>query len=187
AQRHYDRLRRAVAAQAERESADLPKTHGSVEVDESYFGGRRKGKRGRGAGGKRPVFGLLKRRGGQVRVVFPGRVDRATLQGATAAHVRPHSRAYSDGLNAYDKLHLAGSRHTRVDHGATMGRGRTHIDGAENFWGFAKRRLKTYHGGWKRNFRLFIREMEFRFDHRHARDPVDVLQRLLKRWSDLLV
>tara|TARA_E500000331_G_scaffold44507_1_gene37206 strand:- start:717 stop:899 length:183 start_codon:yes stop_codon:yes gene_type:complete len=33
---------------------------GEVEVDESYFGGRRKGRRGRGAGGKIPVFGLLK-------------------------------------------------------------------------------------------------------------------------------
>ena len=36
---------------------------GEIEVDESYFGGTRKGKRGRGAGGKVPVFGLLKRNG----------------------------------------------------------------------------------------------------------------------------
>ena len=38
---------------------------GEIEVDESYFGGRRKGQRGRSAGGKIPVFGLLKR-GGKV-------------------------------------------------------------------------------------------------------------------------
>ena len=38
---------------------------GEIEMDESYFGGRRKGKRGRGAVGKVPVFGLLKR-GGKV-------------------------------------------------------------------------------------------------------------------------
>ncbi len=38
---------------------------GEIEVDESYFGGAHKGKRGRGAGGKVPVFGLLKR-GGRV-------------------------------------------------------------------------------------------------------------------------
>ena len=38
---------------------------GEIEMDESYFGGRRKGKRGRGAVGKVPVFGLLKR-GGEV-------------------------------------------------------------------------------------------------------------------------
>ena len=36
---------------------------GEIEVDESYFGGKRKGKRGRGASGKVPVFGLLKRDG----------------------------------------------------------------------------------------------------------------------------
>ena len=36
---------------------------GEIEVDESYFGGHRKGKRGRGAAGKVPVFGLLKRHG----------------------------------------------------------------------------------------------------------------------------
>ena len=36
---------------------------GEIEVDESYFGGRRKGRRGRGAGGKISVFGLMKRGG----------------------------------------------------------------------------------------------------------------------------
>lgn len=35
--------------------------YGEVEVDESYFGGARKGKRGRGVAGKVAVFGLLKR------------------------------------------------------------------------------------------------------------------------------
>ncbi len=34
---------------------------GEIEVDESYLGGRRKGKRGRSAAGKIPVFGLFKR------------------------------------------------------------------------------------------------------------------------------
>lgn len=38
---------------------------GAVELDESYFGGARKGKRGRGAAGKVAVFGILKR-GGKV-------------------------------------------------------------------------------------------------------------------------
>ena len=38
---------------------------GAVELDESYFGGARKGERGRGAAGKVAVFGILKR-GGKV-------------------------------------------------------------------------------------------------------------------------
>ncbi|OSI29239.1 transposase, partial [Neisseria dumasiana] len=41
---------------------------GTIELDESYFGGKRKGKRGRGAAGKVVVFGILKR-GGKVYTV----------------------------------------------------------------------------------------------------------------------
>lgn len=42
---------------------------GSVELDESYFGGQRKGRRGRGAAGKVVVFGILKRNGRVYTVV----------------------------------------------------------------------------------------------------------------------
>jgi hypothetical protein len=41
----------------------LSKLNREIELDEAYFGGRRKGKRGRGAGGKSIVFGLLERDG----------------------------------------------------------------------------------------------------------------------------
>jgi len=44
-------------------AAEAPFLAGEIEVDESYLGGVRKGKRGRGAGRKVPVFGLLKRGG----------------------------------------------------------------------------------------------------------------------------
>jgi len=60
--RFYFALRQIIAEEMER-AAPL---HGEVEVDESYFGGKRKGKRGRGAAGKVPVFGLLKRGGRSV-------------------------------------------------------------------------------------------------------------------------
>jgi ISXO2-like transposase domain len=57
----FHRLRQIIARQLE----DSLPVEGLVEVDESYFGGVRKGKRGRGAAGKIPVFGILKR-GGKV-------------------------------------------------------------------------------------------------------------------------
>jgi transposase len=165
---------RAVMAQ-ESEAAWAPLT-GEIEVDESYFGGVRKGKRGRGARGKIPVFGLLQRRG-EVRVVFPAHLDKPALQGAIKQHVEPLSWVYSDGYRAYDQLDLEGFHHVRVNHEETLGKGPQHINGIENFWGFAKRRLKLYHGGYKRNFVLFIREMEYRFNHRN--DPA-VIERLSK-------
>ena len=57
----YHRLREIIAWQLD----EVFPLSGEVEVDESYFGGKRKGKRGRGAAGKVPVFGILKR-GGRV-------------------------------------------------------------------------------------------------------------------------
>ncbi len=57
----FQRCRKAIAAHQERQWP----FYGEVEVDESYFGGRRKKKHSRGAAGKVPVFGILKR-GGKV-------------------------------------------------------------------------------------------------------------------------
>src|SRR5271168_2845464 len=55
---YFHKLRELIAAKL---ADDAPFSVGEVEVDESYFGGVRKGKRGRGAAGKVVVFGLLKR------------------------------------------------------------------------------------------------------------------------------
>ncbi|MCD6337916.1 MAG: IS1595 family transposase, partial [Verrucomicrobia bacterium] len=175
-QRYYTRLREALAAESER---SLEQLCGEIEIDESYFGGVRKGERGRGAGGKIPVFGLLKR-AGEVRVAFPERLEKPTLQGAIKTHVKPQSWVYSDSFRAYDRLDVEGFHHVRIAHESTFGSGKAHINGIDNFWGFAKRGLKMYHGGFKRNFPLFTREMEFRFNHRDDPDAVTYLYKLLK-------
>ena len=60
---YFLRLREIIAYELEAESEAM--FGGEIEVDESYFGGKRKGKRGRGSAGKVPVFGLLNR-GGKV-------------------------------------------------------------------------------------------------------------------------
>jgi transposase len=52
--RVYQRLREALFHLTELEAGRLK---GEIELDEAYFGGRRKGKRGRGAAGKSVVFG----------------------------------------------------------------------------------------------------------------------------------
>src|SRR5580692_5891922 len=61
-----------------------------VEADESYFGGKRKGKRGRGAAGKVPVFGLLKR-GGKVFTAVISDVKKDTLLSIIKEKVVPDS------------------------------------------------------------------------------------------------
>jgi len=175
AYRHYKRLREQIAADRE---AQLEKLHGHIEADESYFGGERHGKRGRGAAGKIAVFGLLKR-GGEVRVLLPKRCDSEQLVGAILDNVEVDSIVYTDCYSAYNKLSLNGFHHERINHSEALANGRNHINGIENFWGYAKRRLKMYHGGFKKNFPLFIREMEFRFNHRNDPNALTYLQNIL--------
>ena len=68
---------------------------GEIEADESYFGGIRKGKRGRGAAGKVAVFGLLKRNGKVYTVVVPN-AQSATLLPIIREKVKPDSIVYTD-------------------------------------------------------------------------------------------
>jgi transposase len=65
---YFSKLREIIALQVE---ADTPFFSGEIELDESYFGGQRKSKRGRGAAGKTIVFGLLKRGGKVYTLIVP--------------------------------------------------------------------------------------------------------------------
>ncbi|HGO7048719.1 TPA: IS1595 family transposase, partial [Neisseria meningitidis] len=88
---------------------------GSVELDESYFGGQRKGRRGRGAAGKVVVFGILKRNGWVYTVV----VDNAkseTLLPVIKKKIMPDSIVYTDSLSSCDKLDVSGFIHYRINH-----------------------------------------------------------------------
>ena len=157
----YHRLRQVIYLEL---SFGSPMLDGEIEVDESYFGGRRTGKRGRGAGGKVAVFGLLKR-GGIVHTAVVDNVKAATLLPIIREKVRPDSLVVSDTFTSYDVLDVSEFRHERVNHSKEYvdAHGR-HINGIENFWSQAKRHLRKYNGIPKRHFPLFLKECEFRFN-----------------------
>lgn len=151
---------------------------GEVEIDESYFGPKRvRGRRGRGAGKKVIVFGLLKRQGKVYTQIVPN-VSRDTLKQIVQAKVEPDSTIYSDGWRSYDGLVDWGyKRHYRVNHGANeFARGNSHINGIENFWGIAKVRLAKLRGLRPDHFNLHLKECEFRYNMRHE----DMYHELLK-------
>ena len=79
---------------------------GEVEADESYFGGCRKGKRGRGAAGKVVVFGLLKRNG-KVYTVTVANTQSATLLPIIREKLRPDSVVYTVCHSAYNVLDVS--------------------------------------------------------------------------------
>ena len=157
----YHRLREIIAARVEDESP----LQGEVEIDESYFGGRRKGKRGRGAAGKVAVFGILKR-GGRVYTTMLPNVSRTTLVPIINTKVTLDSVVYTDGYFAYDNLDVSGFRHRRINHQQHYAdRQGNHINGIENFWNQAKRHLRKYNGIPKHHFHLFLKECEWRFNY----------------------
>lgn len=152
---------------------------GEVEADEAYFGGKRRGKRGRGAAGKVPVFGILER-GGRVEVRAVRNVTAQTLLASTVKLVRRGSLVYTDRYHAYDALMFCGYRHLRVDPERRFSRGKVHINGLEGFWAYAKERLIKHHGVSKERFPLYLKEMEFRYNHRHRDLFPLVVQHLTK-------
>jgi transposase len=113
----FHKLRELIA---DKLAIEAPFLDGEVEVDESYFGGTRKGKRGRGAAGKVPVFGLLKRGGKVHAVMIPDAKSQMpsprcqvpdakslTLMGIMRERILLDSIVYTDCFGSYDVLDVS--------------------------------------------------------------------------------
>lgn len=120
------RLREIIAYELEAESEAM--FGGEVEVDERYFGGKHKGKRGRGAAGKVPVFGLLDR-GGKVYAKIIPDASGATLVPIIKRKVFPNS----DCWQGYNTLDVSDFRHFRINHSKIFADRQNHINRIENF------------------------------------------------------
>ena len=105
---------------------------GPVELDESYFGGRRKGRRSRGAAGKVVVFGILKRNG-RVYTVVVDNAKSESLLTVIKKKIMPDSIVYTDSLSRYGKLDVSGFIHHRINHCKAFVERQSHINGIENF------------------------------------------------------
>ena len=153
---------------------------GQIEVDESYFGGVQKGKRGRGAAGKIAVFGLLKR-GGKVYAKMVDDTKSNTLIPIIQSKVAADSVVYSDSYRSYNALDVSDFHHHRINHSLEFADGKNHINGIENFWNQAKRILRKYNGIPKNSFPLFLKECEFRFNYGSPKQQLLTL----KKWAKL--
>ena len=155
---------------------------GEFELDESYFGAKRiRGKRGRGAAGKTPVFGLLKR-DGNVYVQIVKNCSKEELMPIIEGKILEGSTIHTDGWKAYDGLVLNGYDHYRVFHSKDeFARGKAHVNGIESFWSFTKRRLAQFNGLSDKTFYLHLKESEFRFNNRYNDIYIILLKSLRKK------
>ena len=159
----YDCMRRAIVKHMAKSDSQLK---GEIEADEAYFGGRRKGQRGRAAKNKQIVFGVLERRG-KVSIEIVKNVRAKTLLKHTIKKVRMGSMIYTDKFKSYDTLVFHGYKHRSVNHKVIFARGNVHINSLEGFWSFAKERLAKYHGIKSSKFLYYIKEMEWRYNNRN--------------------
>jgi|TARA_R110001606_G_scaffold157934_2_gene301243 transposase len=153
----------------------LPDAH-----DESYFGGRRKGKRGRGAAGKVPVFGLLKRNGKVYRVVMPD-TKTVTLIPIIREKVKPNSIFYTDTWRSYNALNVSEFKHYRINHSKLFANKTNHINGIENFWNPAKRHMRKFNGIPKESFQLFLKECEWCLKNSDPKKQLKQLNQWVKK------
>jgi len=158
---------------------------GPVEVDETYFGGKRKNmsnaKRrelaeqgaGRGTAGKVAVVGIKDRETKQVRAQVVESTDRDTLQGFVIEHTAPGATVYTDEAKAYEGLPF---EHETVKHSVSeYVRGMAHTNGAESFWSMLKRaHMGTYHKISPKHLDRYVQEFAGRQNMREQ-DTIDQL------------
>ena len=169
----YTKLRKIIAYYLELQACEI--FDGDIELDESYFGGQRKGKRGRGAADKVIVFGLLKRQGKVFTVMVPD-TKSDTLMTVIKKKIHLDSVVYTDHWRSYNALDVAGFIHHRINHSTHFADGSNHINGIENFWNQAKRVLRKYNGIPKASFYLFLKECEFRFNYGSPKQQLKTLR-----------
>src|SRR5574344_1544144 len=133
--------------------------YGEFELDESYFGARR----------KIIVFGILKRNR-KVSAYMVENCSEKTLLPIIKEHITVDSVIHTDGFKTYSRLSDSGFKnHFIVNHGNNefAKQNGIHINGIENFWGLCKSRLSKFRGINKNTFYLHLKECEFRYNNKN--------------------
>jgi len=153
----------------------------SVEVDETYVGGKDKnrhaskrgGVRGRGAIGKTVVMGLVERKGKVIAKVVPD-VQASTLLPILKEKVLDRSIVYTDELPTYNRLNWMGYQHKRIHHASKVYvMGDIHTNTIEGFWSLVKRGISgVNHAVSAKYLQGYLNEYAFRYNRRDNEQPM---------------
>ena len=149
---------------------------GEIDAGDHSLGEGHKGRRGTGAAGQVPVFGLLAR-GGKIYTAIIPDAKAETLIPIIREHVTPDSIVYTNRAEAYDVLNVSTFRHKCLKPSKTvLSRSGYHIDGTEHFWNESKRYLRRFNGIPKHSFYWYLKDCEWRFN---GSDPRALSKQLL--------
>ena len=146
---------------------------GEVEIDDSYFGGKRKGKRGRGADGKTPVLGIVERKG-KIKAVAVPNVQAKTVKPYIESQVDKSANVYTDEFRPYNILPKLGYNHDKVLHGQKVYVvGNVHTNTIEGFWSLVKNGIRgVFHSVSPQHLQHYLNEYAFRYNHRDDVKPM---------------
>jgi transposase len=154
-----------------------------VEMDETYYGSKSKGKHGRGTD-KTPVVGMVQRKG-QVRAFVAADVKADTLRGLIKEHVLPRTTVFTDEFKSYNGIGARGYTHQRINHSENIYvSGEVHTNTIEGFWSLIKTGIRgVYHSVGRHYLQTYLNEYSFRYNRRFDVQPMflSILQQVEKR------
>lgn len=144
---------------------------GKVEVDETYIGGKSKGKRGHGAEGKVPVVALVER-GGELRAKKLKRLTSYNLKKMIREHVAKTATIYTDEFRSYGGLNRDYASHQTFQHGrGEYVRGEVYTNTLEGCFALMKRWITgAFHHVSEKHLDRYIDEFVFRWNSRKVKD-----------------
>jgi transposase-like protein len=144
---------------------------GTVEVDETYMGGKFDKRRKRNPWEKMPVVGLVER-AGKVRARSILTASRPILVGIIRDHVAADARVITDQLAAYHAVKKT-HRHDVINHIKQFARGDIHTNTVENFWSLLKRGIiGSYHKVSLKHLERYLAEFTYRFNRRDEQEQL---------------
>lgn len=149
---------------------DVPLLSGTVEADETYVGGRKRGgKPGRGSENKTAVVGVVQRQGSVIAKAVPT-VDSSVVMPLIRENVRLGTKLMTDEFASYRTAKRMGYRHGTVNHGRKeYVRGDVHTNTIEGFWSQLKRSIDgTHHAVSPRKLQAYVDEFSYRYNRRSA-------------------
>lgn len=158
-----------------------PPLEGHVEIDETYIGGRVRGK-GRGTGhlNKTIVLGIVERDGEAMTQIVPD-TKKATLELLVKEQITPGTTVNTDENPSYADLGRSGYRHHALNHSEKeYARGKHHTNTVEGFWSIVKRTIRGTHIHVSpKHLQKYLGEIEYRFNMRGA-PSFALFQRLIR-------
>jgi len=156
----------------------------TFELDETYIGGKKKGKRGRGSENKSIVFGIAQR-GNKIIAEHVDNAKSKTLLPIVAKNIQSHATIYTDEFLSYRRLNDMNYHHGKINHSIKeYVSGKIHINNIEGFWSIMKRGINgVYHSVSSKHLSKYINEYTFRYNNR--KEPGFMFHHLLCRASSL--